>query len=155
MHDPSKKTDPNLSILMKKTYLPAVFFCWDVHSPDCFLLIPMDSPKCSWVLCSVHILTVLSPIQHPTFFPLGRSALSHRIRYFLPLPFFTRSLIVYLTLLPLTRLFLNRTLVPSLCSICTSLLPVVRSPFTFSCQICVVSPRVLQLRSVFVPVKLA
>jgi len=101
MHDPSKQADPNLSILMNKKYLPAVFFGWDGHSPDCVLLIPMDSPKCSWVLYSVHILTEPPPIQHPTFFLFGRSALSRRIRYFLPLPFFTRSLIVYLTLLPL------------------------------------------------------
>jgi len=67
----------------------------------------MDSPKCSWVLCSVHILAVFS---HPTLFPFGRTALFHRIRYFLPVPFFTQSLVVYLTLLPLTHLLLDRTL---------------------------------------------
>jgi hypothetical protein len=34
---------------------------------------------------------------------------------------------------PLAHLLLNRTLVPSLCSTCISFLPVVRSPFPFSC----------------------
>jgi len=104
----------------------------DIHQ-IAFLLIPMDSPKYSWVLCSVHILAVLALIQHHVLSLWSFRSISPNPLFLTSLPFFTRSPIVYLTLLRLTHLLLDRTLVPSLCSICTSLLPVVRSPFTFSC----------------------
>jgi hypothetical protein len=85
-------------------------------------------------LLDTYSRCVLSLTQHPTLFLLSPLFPSSRQTHY-PSPSFARSLILYLTLLPhpLAHLLLNRTLVPSLCSTCISFLPVVRSPFPFSC----------------------
>jgi len=133
MRDPSKQNRPRSLNLDEQNISSCGFFPAGMYIHQ---IVFANSHGLSQVLLNALSDTVVCSLtQHLTLFPFG-----HPFRCLTGPAIFTPPLSPSRThssytspCSPLTHLLLDRTLVPSSCSICTSFLPVVHSPFVFSC----------------------